>query len=86
MNKKIRQTFYISDMIDSLRKMSEKLEDDETSSEEGKRLIDTSTQIGLLLMAGYPQDYFLPHEINFIAEYMKKLSQHAENYGDYDEF
>ena len=86
MSNKIRQTFYISDMIDSLRKMSEKLEDDQTDSEEGRKLIETSSKIGLILMAGYPQDYFLPHEIKFVSEYMKKLGQHAENYGDYDEF
>jgi hypothetical protein len=49
-------------------------------------VLEKSTKIGLILMAGYPPDYFLPEERKFITEFMNKIGKYVNRNGDYNEF
>ena len=79
MKPKIRQTFHISDMLNSLEKMSDFLEDPTLSREEEDKLIQSSIRICLTLMAGYPSTMFLQEEQNFVSDYMKRLQKLTNN-------
>ena len=70
-------------MIEQLVIYSHMLENSYDTTDE---IIAKASKIGLILMAGYPQDYFLPQEIKFISELMNKLGKYATGNGDYNEF
>lgn len=75
MKPKIRQTFHISDMLDSLEKMSDLLEDPTLSSQEEDKVIQSSIRICLTLMAGYPSTMFSQEEQDFVSDYLNKLKK-----------
>ena len=75
MKPKIRQTFHISDMLDSLEKMSDFLEDPTLSSQEEDKVIQSSIRICLTLMAGYPSTMFSQEEQDFVSDYLNKLKK-----------
>jgi len=81
--RKIKQTFHVSDMINQLDTYSEMLKNGHECTDE---ILEKSTKIGLILMAGYPQDYFLPQEIKFISDFMNKIGRYAGGNGDYNDF
>lgn len=69
-------------MIESLRNMSEYLEDPTLPPEEQDMYIQKSVRIGLTLMAGYPSTMFFPEEQSFIQNFMKKLQDYTNRYLD----
>lgn len=82
MKPKIRQTFYISDMIFSLKKMSDSLGDPNLTMAEEDEIIQKSIRIGLTLMAGYSSTMFTLHEMDFVQGYMKRLQGYTNKYLD----
>lgn len=86
MKRKIKQTFHVSDMIEQLVIYSHMLEMSEDNREYDDEILEKSTKIGLILMAGYPKEYFLPQEIKFISDFMNKIGKYASDNGDYNEF
>jgi hypothetical protein len=81
--RKIKQTFRVSDMIEQLVIYSHMMEDQYEFDDE---VLEKSTKTGLILVAGYPPEYFLPEEQKFINEFMKKLGKYADRNGGYNEF
>ena len=81
--RKIKQTFHVSDMIEQLVIYSHMMGDEYEFDNE---VLEKSTKIGLILMAGYPPDYFLPEERKFITEFMNKIGKYVNRNGDYNEF
>lgn len=74
-------------MISSLQNMSELLESGYMDPEEHRKTVDSAVRTGLLLMAGYPRESFLPEEIKFVSEFMIKLKEYALREDDFhDEF
>lgn len=82
-----RQTFFISDTLSAIRKISDNFEMDLYSPQEAKIMIDKATKMGLVLMMGYPREHFLPEESEFLSDFMNRLNYYSTQYGDYtDEF
>lgn len=79
MKPKIRQTFHVSDMLQSLEEMSVYLEDPNLSPEQQEYYIQKSVRIGLTLMAGYPSTMFMKYEMDFVDRVMKKLQRITKN-------
>ena len=84
--KKISQTFAISDIIQSIKIIADRLEANYYTPEEGKQMIEKVSRMGLVLMMSYPREYFLPEESNFLSDFMDKLNWYTTEYGGYDGF
>jgi hypothetical protein len=76
------QSFIISDMVLSLKRLSKLLSSDSLFPDERAKVIDSATKICLMLMMGYPQEYFLPEERNFISGMVTKLNTYPNYYGE----
>lgn len=81
--RKIKQTFHVSDMIEQLVIYSHMMEDHYEFDDE---VLEKGTKLGLILMAGYPPDYFLPEERRFINQFMNKIGKYADRNGGHNEF
>jgi hypothetical protein len=73
LNKKIRQSFVISDMVVSLRKMRELLEVGELHKLEEENIISTSIKMCFILMTSYPKEMFLEEEAEFVSNFTSWL-------------
>lgn len=81
--RKIKQTFRVSDMIEQLVIYSHMMEDHYEFDDE---VLEKATKLGLILIAGYPPEYFLPDEKKFLNEFMNKIGKYADRNGGHNEF
>lgn len=84
--RKIKQTFHVSDIIEQLVIYSHMLEMSEDNEEYDDEILEKSSKMGLILMAGYPREYFLPEEIKFICDFMNKIGKYVNRNGGHNEF
>ncbi len=73
---KIRHSFLVSDMILSLRKLRDMVNNSDLNIREREDAITTSARVITALMMYYPSSMFLDEEVQFVENFKKEIGSY----------